>query len=151
MPSGVYGNIFDVLVDRPAQAKAILDYPVVWAAGDVDLGGAWTATLEEYLRKGGTLVVNIEAAKELPAKLLGLKPTGKTTTAEEWTPDGGAARPAVPYDVAGVELSGAKVLAWASPKAPLITCNEVGGGAVIVTLVPRMLGQDERRIRRCRG
>jgi hypothetical protein len=144
MPSGVYGNIFDVLVDRPAWRQAIFAYPVVWAAGDVDLGGPWQATLEEYLRRGGTLVVNVEAAKGLPAKLLGLKPTGKTTTAEEWSPDGGEARPAVPYDVAGVELSGAKVLAWASPKVPLITRNAVGGGAVIVTLAPRMLGQDER-------
>ncbi len=144
MPGGVYGNVFDVLVDRPARREAIYDYPVVWAAGDVDLGGPWSATLEEYLRRGGTLVVNIEAAKNLPAKLLGLKPTGRTTTAEEWSPDGGAARPAVPYDVAGVELSGARVLAWAAPKVPLVTRNEVGPGAVIVTLAPHMLGQDER-------
>ncbi|HEX5271500.1 MAG TPA: hypothetical protein VFW33_13480, partial [Gemmataceae bacterium] len=144
MPGGVYGNIFDVLVDRPARAKAIFDYPVVWAAGDVDLSGPWVATLEEYLRKGGTLVVNVEAAKGLPAKLLGVKPTGKTTTAEEWSPEGGAARATVPFDVAGVEVAGAKVLAWASPKVPLITRNEVGAGAVILTLAPRMLGQDER-------
>ena len=40
MPSGRYGNIFDVLVDRPEKAKAIFDYPVVWAAGDVELGAA---------------------------------------------------------------------------------------------------------------
>jgi hypothetical protein len=144
MPNGVYGNIFDVLVDRSARRQAIFAYPVVWAAGDVDLGGPWTATLEEHLRRGGTLVVNIETAKNLPAKLLGLKPTGKTMTAEEWSPDGGEARATVPYDVAGVELSGAKVLAWATPKVPLIARNEVGGGAVIVTLTPRMLGQDER-------
>jgi hypothetical protein len=144
MPGGVYGNVFDVLVDRPARAGAIFDYPVVWAAGDVDLSGPWAATLEEYLRKGGTLVVNVEAAKALPAKLLGLTPTGKATTAEEWSPEGGRPRATVPYDVAGVELSGAKVLAWASAKVPLITRNEVGAGAVIVTLAPRMLGQDER-------
>jgi hypothetical protein len=144
MPGGVYGNIFDVLVDRPSRREAIFAYPVVWAAGDVDLGGPWPAALEEYLRRGGTLVVNIAAAKGLPAKLLGLQPTGQTTTAEEWSPDGGAARPAVPYDVAGVELSGAKVLAWATPKVPLVTRNAVGDGAVIVTLAPRMLGQDER-------
>src|SRR5262249_28105206 len=41
LPSGAYGNIFDVLVDRPSRARAILNYPVVWAAGDVDLGGEW--------------------------------------------------------------------------------------------------------------
>src|SRR5262249_15951309 len=46
MPSGVYGDIFDVLVDRPAKARAVFDYPVVWAAGDVELTGAWPALLE---------------------------------------------------------------------------------------------------------
>jgi hypothetical protein len=144
LPGGVYGNIFDVLVDRPSRSKAIFDYPVVWAAGDVDLSGSWLPALEEYLRRGGTLVVNIEAAKGLPAKLTGIRPTGKTATAEEWAPEGGPSRPTVPYDVAGVELAGAKVLAWASPKVPLIVRNAVGDGAVVVTLAPHMLGQDER-------
>jgi hypothetical protein len=143
MPGGLYGNIFDVLVDRPARARAIFDYPIVWAAGDVDLGGAWPAVLEEYVRKGGTLVVNVEAAKPLPAKLLGLKPTGKTTVAEEWRPEGGEKQEAVPFEIAEVELQGATVLARAG-EAPLITRHAVGDGAVIVTLTPRLLGQDER-------
>ena len=38
MPSGRYGNIFDVLVDRPEKAAVLTNYPVIWAAGDVDLG-----------------------------------------------------------------------------------------------------------------
>jgi hypothetical protein len=143
MPSGVYGNLFDVLVDRPERAKAIFDYPIVWAAGDVDQGGPWHAALEEYVRKGGTLVVNIEAAKSLPPKLLGLKPTGKTLTADEWAPAVGESRPAVPFEVVEVALDGATTLAWAG-KAPLVTRNAVGEGAVIVSLVPRLLGQDER-------
>src|SRR5262249_9018757 len=48
MPSGAYGNIFDVLVDRPERMKAISDYPVLWAAGDVDLGGRWQAALKDH-------------------------------------------------------------------------------------------------------
>jgi len=144
MPSGVYGNIFDVLVDRPARAKAILDYPVVWAAGDVDLNGAWQAALEDYLKRGGTLVVNVQAAKALPAKWLGVKLGGKTVVAEQWIPDGGEPRPATPFEVAEAQLDGAKVLAWAGTSLPLITRNAVGEGAVILTLVPRMLGMDER-------
>jgi hypothetical protein len=143
MPGGMYGNIFDVLVDRPARAKALFDYPVVWAAGDVDLKGLGPA-LGNYLRKGGTLVVNIEAARALPAEWLGVKPTGKLSTAEEWSPDGGESRATTPFEVAGVEMAGAKVLAWAAPKVPLITRQKVGEGAVILTLAPRMLGLDER-------
>jgi hypothetical protein len=144
LPSGVYGNVFDVLVDQPEKAKAVFDYPVVWAAGDVDLGGPWPAVLEDYVRKGGTLVVNVEAAKALPPALLGVKPTGKTHTAEEWRPEGGEARPCVPFEVAEVEKGDAAVLARAGEDAPLVTRNKVGEGAVVVTLVPRLLGQDER-------
>jgi hypothetical protein len=144
LPSGVFGNIFDVLVDRPARARAIFNYPVVWAAGDVDLSGKWPGLLEEYVTSGGTLVVNIEAARKLPAKLLGLAPLGKSAVAESWKPEGGAARPAVPFEVALVGRKGADVLAWAGEDQPLITRLAVGKGAVIVTLAPRMLGQDER-------
>src|SRR5262249_25021626 len=113
MPGGVYGNIFDVLVDRPARARALFDYPVVWAAGDVDLGGGWPALLEEYVRKGGTLVVNVETARALPAALLGVRLTGKTSLAEEWRPDGGEVRAATPFEVADVQLEGARAVAWA--------------------------------------
>jgi hypothetical protein len=144
MPAGAYGDIFDVLVDRPARARAILDYPVVWAAGDVRLTGPFQPVLEEYLQKGGTLVLNIEAARGLPEKLLGLRPTGKYVRAEEWSPDGGNARPTTPYEVARVDLAGARALAWAGPKQPLIARHAVGAGAVIVTLVPHLIGLDER-------
>ncbi len=143
MPGGVYGNVYDVLVDRPDRARALFHYPVVWAAGAVNLTGAWPKLLEEYVRKGGTLVLNVETARALPPTLLGLKPTGKRHVAEEWRPAGGATRAATPFEVAEVELAGAKALAWAG-EAPLITRHAVGEGAVLVTLVPRLLGQDER-------
>jgi hypothetical protein len=144
LPAGRYGDIFDVLVDRPARAKAIFDYPILWAAGDVDLVGLGLPVLTDYVKRGGTLVVNVAAAKGLPAELLGVKLTGKSTVAEEWTPDGDKPRPATPFEVAGAELAGTKALAWAGEKQPLITRHAVGDGAVILTLCPRMLGQDER-------
>jgi hypothetical protein len=143
MPSGKYGNIFDVLVDRAARARAIFNYPIVWAAGDVDLGGTWPAVLQEYVGKGGTLVLNIETARKLPAKLTGVTATGKAIVAESWQPDGGQEYQAVPFEVALVHEKGAKVLARAG-KEPLVTRHAVGKGAVIVTMVPRLLGQDER-------
>ncbi len=144
MPSGTYGDIFDVLVDRPGRAKALLNYPVVWAAGDVRLTGPFLPAVEEYLQKGGTLVVNIGAAKGLSPRLLGLRPTGKVVRAEEWAPDGEKSRAAPPFETAEVELSGGKVLAWAGKGQPLVTRHAVGAGAVIVTLVPHLVGLDER-------
>jgi hypothetical protein len=117
---------------------------VVWAAGDVDLSGPWLPVLRDYLQRGGTLVVNSASARQLPADLLGLRFTGKTTVAEEWAPEGGKALAATPFEVAGVELNGAKVLARAKPGVPLLTRHQVGAGAVLVALVPHLLGQDER-------
>ena len=142
MPNGRYGNIFDVLVDHSDKANAILNYPVIWAAGDVDLMPL-AKTLEDYVRKGGTLVVNVEAAKGLPAALLGFTPTGAKARAEEWSPTGEAARPTTPFEIAELTFRGATALATAG-KLPLVARNPVGAGAVITVLVPRGLGLDER-------
>jgi hypothetical protein len=143
--SGTYGNIFDVLVDRPEVARAVMNYPVLYAAGDVELGGKIAPVIDEYVRKGGTLVVNVEAARgKLPASLLGVRLTGKKRVFQSWIPEGGAPQTATPYEVEVADLSGAKALAWAEPGVPLITRQAVGQGAVILTLVPHMFGLDER-------
>jgi len=145
MPNGIYGNIFDILVDRPTKAQAVFDYPVVWAAGDVQLTGDWPKMLEDYVRRGGTLVVNAEAARgKLADALLGFHLSGKTETHEGWMPEGGETQSSTPYPVERGELVGAKALAWAAPNVPLMTRHQVGDGAVILTLVPRMMGLDER-------
>lgn len=145
MPSGIFGNVFDVLVDRPEQSQAILDYPVMIAAGDVELGGRLAEVLEEYVGRGGTLVVNARAAKgKLPDRLLGVLLEDGLETCEEWTPQGGPARASTPYSVPRSRLAGAQVVAWAAPELPLVTRHAIGKGAVIVTLAPRMLGHDER-------
>jgi hypothetical protein len=143
MPSGRYGNIFDVLVDRPEKARALTNYPVIWAAGDVNLEGAMAKPLEDYVRAGGTLVVNIEAAKTLPPEVLGFKLTGKRVRAEEWTPTGGAVQPATPFEVAAIEPIGALPLAKSGEHA-LVAAHKLGKGSVITVLVPRGLGLDER-------
>ncbi len=144
MPSGVYGNIFDVLVDRPAKAKAINQYPVVWAAGDGRLTGTMLPTIEEYVKNGGTLVTTIAQAKDLPQKLTGLKASGRITRAEDWSLDGVVTMQATPFEVAQVELHGAMPLAIIDEKTPLILRHAVGAGAVIIHLVPHGLGLDER-------
>lgn len=146
LPGGRYGNLFDVLVDRPERVSAINDYPIVWAAGDVELGGNITPALQDYLNRGGTLVVNVEAARgKLPDALLGVKLTGQKKVLDHWTPGGeAAALPTTPYEVERVELAGATALAWAEKDVPLVTRHTVGKGALILTLVPRMLARDER-------
>jgi hypothetical protein len=144
MPSGVYGDIFDVLVDRPAKAKAIQQYPVVWAAGDVRLSGAILPIIEDYVKNGGTLVTTITQAQGLPATLTGFKATGKVARAEEWSVGDGPKHVATPFEVADVELHGAVAMISAGAKRALVTRHQVGQGAVILVLVSHGLGLDER-------
>lgn len=143
MPSGVYGDIFDVLVDRPARAKAIHQYPVVWAAGDVKLAGEMLPIVEEYVNNGGTLVMNINQAKELP-KLTGVKSNGKFAKADAWSvKDEQRTRDATPFEVAAIDPGGLQVLCE-SNAGPLVVRHTLGKGAVITILVPHGLGVDER-------
>jgi hypothetical protein len=56
---GVFGDIFDVIYAYPDTAKwrTIDAYPVVIAAGDIELTAAEGKRLVEYVERGGTLLV----------------------------------------------------------------------------------------------
>jgi hypothetical protein len=146
LPGGAFGNIFDVLVDRTEKLSAINDYPVVWCAGDVELGGPNTAVLQDYVNRGGTLVVNVEAVRgKLPEAMLGVKLSGQRKTFDRWTPFGAATQTSTPYEVEIAQSTGATALAWSGDQTvPLMTRNAVGKGAIILTLVPHATGIDER-------
>ena len=151
LPNGRYGNIFDVLVDRPDALKAIFDYRVIWAAGDVELGTAAVKVLEEYVRAGGTLVVNAETlGKTFPDSLSGFDRSGAFGSYDGWATQDGVERSTTPFRVAHGKVDGTskvEILATAGIKGntvPLVTRNAVGNGAVILVLVPRGLGLDER-------
>jgi hypothetical protein len=144
LPSGVFGSPADVLVDRPERARAIFDYPLVWAVGDVRLGGAFRPILDEYLRRGGTLVLDAANLAQLDAKLTGVRATGKQQRAERFTDLSGAPRETTPFTLAEVTLDGAQPIATTDGGAPLVVRHAVGPGAVITVLVPHGVGLDER-------
>ncbi len=144
MPSGVFGDIFDVLVDRPSRAKALLEYPVVWAAGDVNFEAETLKTLQTHLDAGGTLVLNVNLARQLPKAWLGFDLADRLSESTAWSSDGQTNRTCVPFQFAEVKLGDAQPLAWTGDGKPLIVRNAVGRGAVIVTLMPHNLGLDER-------
>jgi len=145
MIDSTYGNIFDVLVDRPNRMSAIDDYPIVWAAGNPDLTGQNGQAIADYVQRGGTLVVNVKTAKALPETLLGVKFAGKSHTASSWMPAGGQTLACTPYTVEEVALQGkAQALATDADGSPLITSNDVGRGRVILTTIPGMMGLDEK-------
>lgn len=144
LPNGRYGNIFDVLVDRPEKIAVIKNYPVLWTAGDVDFR-AIEKSLEAYVKSGGTLVGTAEMARALPVQLTGLR-LGPAVRAEHWTPKDGAQLPCPPFEVEHAVYIDpkAEILATAGNKEALVVRNKVGDGAVITVLVPRGLGLDER-------
>lgn len=146
LASGTYGDIFDVLVDRPARIGAMDDYPVVWVAGDADLSGKNGQAVADYVQRGGTLVVNTNAAMgALPEDLVGVRFTrGVPKTCTTWTPAGGEAIPCTPYRAIPMQVgAGTQVLATGDDGVPLITRCERGKGAVILTAIPGMMGLDE--------
>ncbi len=142
-PAGRYGDIFDVLVDRPEKSQAIMGYPVVWTAGDVDLAPLLPA-LKSYVQQGGTLVLNASALAD-PAlqNLAGISLENSTQQSDSWSPPNSSALKSTPFLVQKSTLAGAQSIATANG-LPLITRRQLGQGAVITSLIPHNTGLDER-------
>ena len=93
-----------------------------------------------------TLVVNVAAIQGDVAiqGMLGVKFTGNTSVSSGWGASELSAQPATPFEVVGTVLNGAEMIASDGALMPMITRNKMGAGAVILTLVPHMIGLDER-------
>src|SRR5437016_9496941 len=89
---GVFGNIFDVLVagsagvppvERHAQdaratpINAIDAYRAIVVGGEIVWTPAWTRKLQEYVRGGGTVLLNAAQVKGLPPDFLGVRVNGE--------------------------------------------------------------------------
>jgi hypothetical protein len=154
--SGVFGDIFDVLVatearNRPgsaAPANAIDSYRAVVAGGTIEWTTAWSQRLGDYIRKGGVVVLNSAQTKGLPAELLGVRLLGATAEADAAHC---LAAGEAPQDLDGqrfryekIEKKGAESFIEALNGDPLVTVNKVGRGKLIFVALPDLLGEDER-------
>ena len=174
--SGVFGDIFDVLVasrdSGPAAtetgvphaasasganksgtispAGAINSYRAVVAGGSINWTRDWAQRLSTYIRSGGVVVLNAAQTKGLPADLLGVHLLG--TTAEADNAKCLAAGEPVQdltsqlFRYEKVERMGSEVLIEAPNGDPLVTVNKLGRGKVIFCAVPDLLGEDERLV-----
>ncbi|HEX6284347.1 MAG TPA: hypothetical protein VFZ71_05705, partial [Pyrinomonadaceae bacterium] len=140
--AGVFGDIFDVLT---AGAKNLGAYRAVVLGGRT---GAWDQSLNEYVRGGGTVVLNAAQIGSVPQSVLGVRLTNATAEAD-------SARCLSPgeeaHDLSGqmfryekIELKGATTLIAAANGDPLVTVNKVGKGSVVFAALPDLLGEDER-------
>lgn len=145
---GIFGNIFDVLVTSETHKEAIDSYRAVIVGGQVNWTPAWAAKLEDYVRRGGVVILNAAQIKGLPSGLLGIRATGETGEAHNarcLSPN------EPPADLHGgifrfeqIELKGAQPLIVTPSNQPLVTVNQVGRGKLIFVAVPDLLGEDER-------
>jgi len=151
---GVFGDIFDVLTSTDvagsrSKAQTLLpSYRAVVVGGRIDWSNEWIARLNEYVRNGGTVVLNAAQIKKLPEQFLGVRlmnDTGEAHNAVCLAPN------EEPQDLKGqifryekVELKGATALMTVPSGDPIVTVNKVGKGSVVFVAVPDLLGEDER-------
>lgn len=158
--SGLFGDIFDVLTatdggrDAPRLPLAtsprlpLAAYRAVVVGGRIEWSPEWIQNVTDYVRNGGTVVLNAAQIKGVPAQLLGVRFTNATAEADSarCLSSGEEVQ-----DLSGqmfryerIELRGATRLMTAPNGDPLVTVNKFGKGTVILTTLPDWLGTDER-------
>src|SRR6185503_13668900 len=172
--SGVFGNIFDVLVaeepvpgpksqvssstqiagvpsalsaQRENQITSPLDtYRVVVVGGEINWTKDWIEKLTSYVRNGGTVVLNAAQARGLPEQLLGVHLTNASAEAEaaKCTREPDQDLSGQMFRYEKVELKGAASLIAAANGDTLVTVNKVGKGSVVFNALPDLLGIDGR-------
>jgi hypothetical protein len=146
--SGVFGDIFDVLTATDGAKSPLSAYRAVVVGGRLEWSPEWIHRVTDYVRNGGTVVLNAAQIKGVPAQLLGVRLTNALAEAD----DARCVSPGEePQNLSGqmfryekVELKGATALVTAPNGDPLVTVNKVGKGSVVFAALPDLLGLDER-------
>ncbi len=118
------------------------------AAVDQLLPAQWIQRITEYVKSGGTVVLNAAQIKNMPTELVGVRLTGATAETDD-------ARCLAPAEATQklkgqilryekLELKGATALITSDNGDPLVTINKVGKGAVVFAALADLLGEDER-------
>jgi hypothetical protein len=170
--SGVFGNIFDVIVatepvsslksqvsslpsrlpisasldPRVVESSPMESYRAVVVGGRINWSSEWVDKLTAYVRNGGTVVINAAQIRGLPEQLLGVHLTNESAESDSAR----CAREA-DQDLTGqmfryekVELKGATKLISSANGDPLVTINRLGKGSVVFNAVHDLLGTDGR-------
>jgi len=141
-----WGDIFDVIVPNfPGNVldyKTLSDYRVLFAVGGFTITEEFARQLKEYVKNGGTLVLNISQTKgSLREKdFLGVKIEKGTalSTGIKYLEEGEKVGSLV-FDIQKVKATTAKVIAEGDGGHPLILVNSYGKGVVILTTPPYLL------------
>jgi hypothetical protein len=152
--SSVFGDVFDVVTSAAVQGpkskvqSPLSSYRAVVVGGRIEWSAEWVKQLNDYVRTGGTLVINAAQIKGVPEQLLGVKLTNasaETDTARCVLPgDEGQELSGQVFRYERVELKDASALITAANGDALATLNKVGKGSVVFLALPDLLGEDER-------
>lgn len=145
--NGIFGDIFDVIVNAPRRAAIANTYRALIAGGEVTLTTEWGKALHAYVQAGDTLVVCADQFQGPGVKELNLPAFGaeKEAVSFIWTPTG-AAVPSNVFRYHALTPGKDRVLAATPDGAPLILLQKQGKGQVILVGIPLGLGIDERPV-----
>ncbi len=139
--AGVFGDIFDVFT---TEAKDFNGYRAIVLGGRAE----WNQGLNEYVRNGGSVVLNAAQIKNVPPQLLGIRLTNATAEADTArclsAGEDGHELSGQVFRYEKIESRGATTLIAAANGDPLVTVNKVGKGNVVFAALPDLLGVDER-------
>lgn len=132
----------------PISPSPLSPYRAVVAGGQIDWSPEWVTKLADYVRNGGSVILNAAQIKGLPEQLLGVRVIGTTAEAD-------TAKCLSPgeqtQDLSGqlfryikLELRGANTLMATLDGDPLVTVNKLGKGSLVFSALPDFLGADER-------
>src|SRR6185369_2210347 len=148
--SGIFGDIFDVLTTSGPKAQVenvVNSYRAIVVGGRIEWNQEWTKLIQDYVRKGGTVVMNSAQVRGLPESFLGVHFTNSTGEADSakclaGEPIQDFKGQVFRYDK--VQVKGASNLVITPDGDSLVTINRVGKGNVILCNLPDLLGVDER-------
>jgi hypothetical protein len=135
--AGIFGDVFDVLT---TEAKDFTGYRALVLGGRAE----WNQSLNQYVRNGGSVVLNAAQIGKVPEELIGVRVTNATAEADTARCSDGADLNGQMFRYEKVELRGATTLIAAANGDPLVTVNRVGKGNVVFAALPDLLGVDER-------
>jgi hypothetical protein len=132
----------------PVPVSPLDAYRAVVVGGRIDWSTQWVQRLTDYVRSGGTVVLNSAQIKGLSSELLGVRLIGEQAEAHD-------ARCLSPSEAAQdlngqifryerLELKGAQALITTNTGDPLVTINKLGKGTVVFAALADLLGEDER-------
>jgi hypothetical protein len=145
----VFGDVFDVIFAYPNMAwwRTIDTYPVVIAAGEIELSGAEGQRLAQYVQAGGTLLVADGHLTGPGVAALGLPPTGgpQEAAAYRWLNDPGV-RPSQRFRFRPISSDGVRPLATTPEGHCFCAAMDRGQGRLIYLSADRGLGIDRRAV-----